>query len=95
MNREDCPCKRKKCKRHGDCEACRAHHAKSRRKLPCEQGKKPLPPPENSAVERAGSPPSGMTSPVRYPARQSPFQGTGAAFPSPCLTPTSPWARLE
>lgn len=22
----DCPCKRTKCERHGDCEACREHH---------------------------------------------------------------------
>lgn len=25
--RADCPCKRAKCERHGDCAACRAHHA--------------------------------------------------------------------
>ncbi|MGI6171627.1 MAG: hypothetical protein ACOYIC_07900 [Butyricicoccus sp.] len=22
----DCPCKRTKCERHGDCDACREHH---------------------------------------------------------------------
>lgn len=27
MREEECPCKWKACKRHGDCEACRAHHA--------------------------------------------------------------------
>lgn len=25
--REDCPCKRRRCSRHGDCAACRAHHS--------------------------------------------------------------------
>lgn len=25
--RQECPCKRKKCPRHSDCAACRAHHA--------------------------------------------------------------------
>ncbi len=37
MEKQDCPCKRTACKRHGDCEACRAHHAESKRKLPCEK----------------------------------------------------------
>ena len=32
-----CPCKRVKCPRHGDCEACRAHHAGSKRPRPCEK----------------------------------------------------------
>lgn len=32
-----CPCKRKKCPRHGDCEACKAYHADSKIKLPCER----------------------------------------------------------
>lgn len=27
-----CPCKRKKCERHGNCDACRAHHHDSSRK---------------------------------------------------------------
>ena len=26
LHREDCPCKRVKCSRHGDCAACREHH---------------------------------------------------------------------
>lgn len=25
----DCPCKRIKCERHGNCDACRKHHADS------------------------------------------------------------------
>lgn len=42
MQNKSCPCKRKKCPRHGDCEACRAYHADSDIELPCErrQGKK-------------------------------------------------------
>ena len=32
-----CPCGRVKCPRHGDCEACRAHHAGSKRPRPCER----------------------------------------------------------
>lgn len=39
MVKEDCPCKKKNCKRHGDCDACRAYHAKSKRKRPCEREK--------------------------------------------------------
>lgn len=31
---EACPCKKKKCPRHGDCIACREHHAASERKRP-------------------------------------------------------------
>ncbi len=27
-----CPCKRKKCERHGDCDACKEHHHNSARK---------------------------------------------------------------
>lgn len=30
-----CPCKRKKCPRHGDCEACKAFHADSKIELSC------------------------------------------------------------
>ena len=29
---QGCPCKRKKCERHGNCDACRAHHHDSSRK---------------------------------------------------------------
>lgn len=32
---EDCPCSKKKCKRHGHCNECRAYHAKSNRPRPC------------------------------------------------------------
>lgn len=32
-----CPCKRKKCERHGNCGACREHHAKTKRPIPCEK----------------------------------------------------------
>jgi len=41
---KDCPCKKKKCPRHGRCEECRAHHAASTRRRPvyCERPKKPL-----------------------------------------------------
>ena len=36
-----CPCKKKQCERHGDCAACRAYHAESKRKRPvaCEKEK--------------------------------------------------------
>ncbi len=39
MINENCPCKRKSCPEHGDCEACRNHHAASKRKRPvyCER----------------------------------------------------------
>ncbi len=37
---DNCPCKKKKCERHGDCDACRAYHAESKRKRPCERIKK-------------------------------------------------------
>ncbi|MGM9682862.1 MAG: GNAT family N-acetyltransferase, partial [Eubacteriales bacterium] len=34
-----CPCKRKKCERYGNCDACRKHHFDSKRKRPvaCER----------------------------------------------------------
>lgn len=35
--KKDCPCKRKACERHGDCEACRAHHEKSKYPCACEK----------------------------------------------------------
>lgn len=31
MEKKECPCKRVKCERHGDCAACRAHHAEIKR----------------------------------------------------------------
>ena len=39
---ENCPCKRKKCERHGKCDECRKHHAESKRQRPvaCEKEKK-------------------------------------------------------
>ncbi|WMC91071.1 helix-turn-helix domain-containing protein [Kineothrix sp. MB12-C1] len=30
MENKDCPCKRTKCKRHGNCDACREHHQLSK-----------------------------------------------------------------
>ena len=32
-----CPCKRKKCARFGDCEACRAHHLEEGSPPYCER----------------------------------------------------------
>lgn len=39
---ENCPCKKKKCERHGNCEECRTHHAESKRQrtAACEKEKK-------------------------------------------------------
>ena len=34
INSLSCPCKKKSCPRHGDCEACRKHHAESKRNIP-------------------------------------------------------------
>lgn len=36
-SREDCPCKRARCPRHGNCEACRAHHAGSKYSAACDR----------------------------------------------------------
>lgn len=33
----NCPCKRKKCERYGDCEACRAHHKDKKHPPYCER----------------------------------------------------------
>lgn len=33
-NNLSCPCKKKSCPRHGDCEACRKHHEESKYKRP-------------------------------------------------------------
>lgn len=30
MENKDCPCKRTKCERHGNCDACREHHRLSK-----------------------------------------------------------------
>ncbi len=35
-----CPCKKKSCPRHGDCEACRKHHSESKHKRPVYCDKK-------------------------------------------------------
>lgn len=42
--KQACTCKKKNCERHGNCDACRAYHAKSKRKLQvaCERRKKGL-----------------------------------------------------
>lgn len=34
MVKEDCPCKKKNCGRHGNCDACKAYHAESKQKRP-------------------------------------------------------------
>lgn len=34
--RSDCPCTKQKCKRHGQCNECRARHVDSKRPRPCE-----------------------------------------------------------
>lgn len=41
QHNENCPCKRIKCERHGDCAACRAHHTQ-KKKYPstCERLKR-------------------------------------------------------
>lgn len=41
MINENCPCKKKKCERHGKCDECRKHHAESKRQRPvaCEKRK--------------------------------------------------------
>ena len=39
---ENCPCKKKKCPRHGDCVACREHHATSKYNRPVRCEKKRL-----------------------------------------------------
>ena len=36
--KEDCPCKRTDCARHGYCAEGRASHARKKRVLPCERG---------------------------------------------------------
>lgn len=35
--RNDCPYKRVKCERHGDCEACREHHVTKKNTVACER----------------------------------------------------------
>ncbi|MDD6462688.1 MAG: GNAT family N-acetyltransferase [Clostridiaceae bacterium] len=35
--KENCPCKKSNCIRHGHCNECRAHHEKSGRERPCEK----------------------------------------------------------
>ena len=39
--RRDCPCKKLKCPRHGDCASCRQHHSTHRKYPPyCERTEK-------------------------------------------------------
>ena len=42
MENKDCPCRKKKCERHGKCDECRAHHEASKRQRPvaCERKKR-------------------------------------------------------
>lgn len=44
MEDNECPCKKKKCERHGRCAECREHHANSKRQRPvaCERTKKSI-----------------------------------------------------
>lgn len=38
--KKDCPCKRTKCERHGQCDICREHHKLKKKTLPyCERMK--------------------------------------------------------
>lgn len=41
MENKTCPCKKKKCERHGNCDECRKHHSESKRQRPvaCEKEK--------------------------------------------------------
>ncbi|XOQ46456.1 MAG: hypothetical protein ACFWUD_05420 [Thermocaproicibacter melissae] len=34
---ESCPCPRKNCVRHGNCQECRKHHAMSHSETSCER----------------------------------------------------------
>lgn len=40
MDKVNCPCKKRKCVRHGNCEECRKHHAESKSPRPCERKRK-------------------------------------------------------
>lgn len=40
MINDNCPCKREKCERHGDCEVCRAHHTDKKHPPYCERKKR-------------------------------------------------------
>lgn len=44
MVNNECPCKKKKCQRHGKCDECREYHANSKRQRPvaCERKKRVL-----------------------------------------------------
>lgn len=37
LRRKDCPCKRKKCERHGNCVLCREHHKTKKKPIYCER----------------------------------------------------------
>ncbi len=52
-NNENCSCKRTKCERHGDCDACRLHHTNDKKNVPaCDRIKKKL---EHNKKERNSS----------------------------------------
>ena len=34
---ENCPCKKENCVRHGKCDECREHHAKTGKPVACEK----------------------------------------------------------
>lgn len=36
-DKANCPCKKKNCVRHGNCEECRKYHAESKRQRPCDR----------------------------------------------------------
>lgn len=38
----NCPCKKTKCERHGNCDACLAYHTGSKRKCACERTEKSI-----------------------------------------------------
>ena len=51
--RHDCPCKKLTCPRHGDCAACRLHHASHKKYPPiCEREKKGKKTREEAETER-------------------------------------------
>jgi hypothetical protein len=41
--RDDCPCPKRKCERHGHCDECRAYHGRKGKLPRCERGSKDTP----------------------------------------------------